>query len=81
MADNEVAEIEVDAAVEAPPVVEIAQPVDATGAGVGREAVEGILSQIKDSRAVLAGASSAKIQNAAGKLTQAITWLEDALRG
>ena len=66
--------IDLQAPAPAPVVVEAEKP------GVSKEAVEGILKQVQDSRAVLAGSSSAKVQRAVGKLTEATTWLKDALK-
>lgn len=64
---------EADANSEAP---EAAAP---SSAGVSRDAVEGILNQLVDSRDLLASASSPKVKKAVSKLTEAITWLNDAL--
>jgi len=64
----------IDLQAPAPVVEEVNAP------GVSKEAVEGILKQIQDSRAVLVESSSAKVQRAVGKLTEATTWLKDALK-
>ena len=66
------------------PPIELSSPApvveEVNAPGVSKEAVEGILKQVQDSRAVLAGSSSAKVQRAVGKLTEATTWLKDALK-
>lgn len=75
-----VPEPEVEAATDASVPEPSEAEVEVEKAGLSTEATQGILKQLQDSKSVLDNSTSLKVQKAVGKLTEAITWLEDEVR-